>query len=121
MFKKNLFITIFLLAFLGCTVGVKLDPDIIRQEILKGTSTKNDVLAICGQPQGKRMSADNQKEVWHYAYVKKGVTGRGVVAHIARVGTEMKSHKVVLDVEFQDNIVSNYTLEEGNTTKFNYQ
>jgi len=80
-----------------------------------------EIIQMCGEPQGKRMSADNQKEIWHYAYVKKGVTGAGVISHLVGVGVETKSEKVVFAPQFKNDVLVDYKLEEGNTTHFNFK
>ncbi len=118
MRKWLVLIVVLLLA--GCATGKKLDARIIKDNIVVGTSTKEDVLRTCGEPLGIRNSADNKKEIWHYAYVTKNVTGLGVVTNLAGIGTEVRSHKVVCDFIIENDVVVDYELQEGNIKKMNF-
>ncbi len=117
---KNWLVLICVLFLAACSTGKKLDAGLIKDNIVVGQSTRDDVLQICGEPLGIRNSADNKKEIWHYAYVKKNVTGLGVLTHVIGVGTEVKSHKVVCDFTIQDGIVVDYDMQEGNIKKMNF-
>lgn len=113
-------VLICVLLLTACATGKKLDARLIKDNIVIGETTSEEVLEICGEPLGVRNSADNRKEVWHYAYVKKSVTGLGVLTNIVGVGTEVKSHKVVCDFVIKDGVVIDYTMQEGNIKKMNF-
>lgn len=117
--KKWLLLIVFLM-LAGCTTGKKLDARMIKDNIVVGQSTREDVLQTCGEPLGIRNSADRKKEIWHYAYVKKNVTGLGVLTNVVGIGTEVKSHKVVCVFVIEDGIVVDYQLQEGNIKKMNF-
>ena len=120
--KCLLYIFLSLLVVVACsTIGNKLDPEIIREQIIVGETTKVQLLALCGQPAGKKWSSDHKTEIWHYAYVKKHVTAKGVFSNIVGIGTETKSHRISIDIELIDDVVSKYQMNTGDTKRFHFQ
>ena len=127
MFRRNktcLFaIILFLAMFLmSCaTHGRKCDIDVLKQHIKMESSKKEDILKICGDPLTKDDNVKQGTEVWHYAYVEKNITGLGVVAHVAGVGSEWESRKTMLDVYFKNNAVVDIKTESSNQTNMHWQ
>jgi hypothetical protein len=119
--NKLLCTFLFLILTFGCTQGTRIDLNTIHNDLSLGKTTKEDILRMCGEPLEKRISADQQAEVWHYAYVNKKVTGKGVLSHIVGIGIETKSNRIVFQPKFKGDILIDYDLEEGSTTHFGYQ
>lgn len=106
-------------SLLSCaSVGRELDTDAIRQNLKIGESTKEDVLAVAGEPLSKDFDTIGN-ETWHYFHVKKNVTPLGVLTNQIGIGTEWKSDKTVVDVVFKANKVSDVRIQTGSSTKLN--
>lgn len=120
---------ILMLAFLaGCaTMGREFNRDVVMSSIVKGKSTKADIVELCGEPLTKKYDSndkaygENGMDMWHYAYVTKNVTGRGVVTNVIGVGTEWKSETTILDVYFNGNVVADVKLETTSFTQMHQQ
>jgi hypothetical protein len=123
MIYKRLPIIIVLSIFiLSCaTSGKRIDADAVKQNIIIGKSTKEDVIRICGEPMDTEYDAKNETEIWKYAYVDKSITGAGVAAKIFGVGSEWKSETTMVDVYFKKNLVSDIKCQTSSKTKMHYQ
>lgn len=78
-------------------------------------------MRVCGPPRGKMLASGDAREVWHYVYLKKQVTGLGVLAHVANVGTETESEQVILDVTLEKDVVIDYKVSEGNMKSMHFK
>jgi hypothetical protein len=122
--NKSLLVLICLIgvvSFSCATAGREINAEQIRQSIQIAKSTKVDVLNICGEPLSKSYAADNDTEMWHYAYIEKNVTPLGVLTHMLGAGTEWKSDKTVVDVYLQKGVVSDLKIETATTVKVNHE
>lgn len=111
---------LFLMVVSCSTAGRQFDSEMIKQNIKLGKSNKEDVLRICGEPLTKNSNIKEGTEIWHYAYVDKKMTGTGVLAHVAGVGSEWKSETTVMDVFLKDGIVVDLKLESSSSTKMSF-
>ena len=112
LFTTVLVLSIFLMSC--ATHGRKCEIDVLKNHIKMESSKKEDILKICGEPLTKDDNIKQGTEVWHYAYVEKNITGLGVVAHVAGVGSEWESNKTVLDVYFKNDLVVDIKTESSN-------
>lgn len=105
---------------LSCaSAGKKIDLGMVYDNIKLNESTKDDVIKLLGEPLAKNFDAKNETEIWHYAYVKKNITGAGLVSHIFGVGAEWKTNTEVADFYFRDGVVVDIKSESSNTKRFN--
>jgi len=121
--NRLLVIVISLLAIINfscATAGRQIDSEQVKQNIKIATSTKDDVVRVCGEPLSKNYDAGTDTEVWHYAYIEKNVTPLGVLTHELGIGTEWKCNKTVVDVYLQKSVVTDLKIDTGTTVKLNY-
>lgn len=123
MIYRRLPIIIVLFIFiLSCaTSGKRVDAEAVKQNVMIGKSTKEDVLRICGEPADTEYDAKSETEIWKYAYVEKTITGAGVAAKIVGIGSEWKSETTMVDIFFKKNVVSDIKCQTSSKTKMHYQ
>lgn len=119
MKKYLIFLCIFSVA--ACSTGRKIDVNMVKKEIQINQSTAEDVLRICGEPQSRRSGASKQSEIWHYAYLKKNVTGFGVFTHVVGIGTETRSKRCILDIMFEEDVVVDYKINQGSMKSMHFK
>ena len=73
----------------------------VYDKIVLNESTKNDVIQLLGEPLSKDFNAKNEIEIWHYAHVKKNITGAGLLGHVVGVGAQWKTNTEVADFYMQ--------------------
>ncbi|NPU84253.1 MAG: hypothetical protein HPY65_07165 [Syntrophaceae bacterium] len=122
MNRRTLPIVLVLSLFiLSCTtVGKRIDAEAVKQNILIGKSTKEDVLRICGEPADTEYDAKSQVEIWQYGYLEKNITGTGVVTHAVGIGAEWKSETTMIDIYFKNNVVYDIKSRTSSKTKMHY-
>jgi len=101
------------------SAGKRFNMEEAQQNIKMGETTKKQVLAMCGEPLSRGFDMGNEKEMWHYAYVEKNITGFGVFTHAVGVGDEWKSNASIMDVYFKSGVVVDLKCESSNIKKFN--
>jgi len=120
---KKLFVVL-LLALLSCscaTAGKEINLAVIRDNIRVNRSTQKDVTTLLGEPLSKSFDAENEREIWHYAYVRKKITGAGLVEHTFGIGSEWKTKESVVDFYFKKGVVVEIKSESSNTKNFYLQ
>ncbi len=70
--------------------------------LIKGQTTKEEVLKLLGEPMSKSFTADN--ETWKYFYQKIISKAQSFIVTTAKVDTEIKS----LDITFTNGVLSDY-------------
>jgi hypothetical protein len=123
MVHKRLPIVIVLSIFiLSCaTAGKRIDVEAVKQNIIIGKSTKEDVMRVCGEPIDTEYDAKNEIEIWRYAYMDKSITGAGVFTSLVGVGSEWKSETTMVDIHFKKNVVCDIKCQTSSKTKMHYQ
>ncbi|NOY53443.1 MAG: hypothetical protein GXP58_07475 [Deltaproteobacteria bacterium] len=120
--KNVLVILLVPLLFCACaTAGKEIDLTTVHDKISVNQSTKEDVRALFGEPLSKSFDAENESEIWHYAYVKKNITGAGLIEHTFRIGSEWKTKTSVVDFYFRKGVVVDIKSESSQTKKFHLQ
>lgn len=118
----------FILAVLGgCATphtGNKIDSTSI-QKITKGSTTKQEVLSMLGQPSGVSRSGSNT-EMWQYMYSKSRGHVWGLYGMMLGMGNPYGKgiDYQNLTIQFKGNLVSDYTFSStgdsaGNLSSFN--
>jgi len=99
---------------LGCsTAGAEFDTTKVHN-IVKGTTTKNDVRRYFGDP--LRIENSPNGEVWTYTYVDTHATAAGVVGHVT-IGVDQSESSVnTLTIVFDGEVVKDYRLDSGSHT-----
>ncbi len=99
---------------LGCsTAGAKFDATKVRN-IVKGSTTKDDVRRYFGDP--LRTENDPNGEAWVYSYVDTHTTAAGVVGHVT-VGVDQSESTVqTLTIVFDGEVVKDFHFEGGSHT-----
>lgn len=106
---------------LSCaTAGKRIDVEAVKQNIIIGKSTKEDVLRICGEPINTEYDAKNEIEIWKYAYMDKSITGAGVLTSAVGIGSEWKSETTMVDIYFKKNVVYDTKCQTSSKTKMHY-
>jgi outer membrane protein assembly factor BamE (lipoprotein component of BamABCDE complex) len=114
------FSVVFVLLSMACaSVGQKFNIEAAKENIKIGTSTKEQVLQICGEPLSKNSQSD--MEVWHYSYIEKNVTGVGIITNIVGVGTEWKTNRQIMDVFLKNGIVTDIKTDSAEGTTMHYK
>ena len=93
----------------------------LKQEIQLNQSTAEDVLRICGEPLSRKSGSNRKSEIWHYAYLKKNITGFGLITHVVGIGTETKSTRCILDIMLENDIVVDYKINQGSMKSMHFQ
>mgnify|MGYP001596573617 CR=1 FL=1 len=115
-------VLIFPLLLLSCaTAGKQIDMSAMLDKIKLNESTKEDVLKLFGEPLLKNFDVKNETEFWHYAHVRKNITGAGIITHTLGIGSEWQTNTEVVDFYFQKGIVVDIKSESSDTTKFHLQ
>lgn len=106
---------------LSCaTAGKRIDVEAVKQNIIIGKSTKEDVMRVCGEPIDTEYDAKNEIEIWKYAYVDKSITGTGILTHAVGIGSEWKSETTMVDIYFKKNVVYDIKCQTSSKTKMHY-
>ena len=121
MIYRRLPIIIVLSIFiLSCaTSGKRVDVEAVKQNVMIGKSTKEDVQRICGEPADTEYDAKSETEIWKYAYVEKTMTGAGVLTSVVGI-SEWKSETTMVDIYFKKNVVSDIKCQTSSKTKVHY-
>lgn len=83
------------------------------RNIVKGTTTKNDIRGYFGDP--LRIEAGPLGEVWTYTYVETHTTGAGALGHV--IGVEQSESTMnTLTVIFDGDVVKDYEFSNGSHT-----
>lgn len=118
--KNIVVILISSLLLLSCaSAGKKIELGMVHNTIKLNESTKDDVIQLLGEPLSRNFDAKNETEIWHYAYVKKNITGAGLLGHIVGIGAEWKTKTEVADFYFRDGIVIDIKSNSSDTKRFN--
>lgn len=117
MYRRLSIIIVLSIFILSCaTVGKRIDVEAVKQNIIIGKSTKEDVLQICGEPPDTDYDSKNETEIWKYAYVEKTMTGTGVLTSVVGI-SEWKSETTMVDIYFKKNVVSDIKCQTSSRTK----
>jgi hypothetical protein len=121
MIYRRLPIIIVLSIFiLSCaTVGKRIDVEAVKQNIIIGKSTKEDVRQICGEPMDTENDTKNGIEIWKYAHIDKSMTGQGVLTSVVGI-SEWKTETTMVDIYFKKNVVSDIKCQTSSKTKVHY-
>jgi len=121
MIYRRLPIIIVLSIFiLSCaTVGKRIDVEAVKQNIIIGKSTKEDVRQICGEPMDTENDTKNGIEIWKYAHIDKSMTGTGVLTSVVGI-SEWKTETTMVDIYFKKNVVSDIKCQTSSKTKVHY-
>jgi len=121
MIYRRLPIIIVLSIFiLSCaTVGKRIDVEAVKQNIIIGKSTKEDVRQICGEPMDTENDTKNGIEIWKYAHIDKSMTGTGVLTSVVGI-SEWKTETTMVDIYFKKNVVSDIKCQTSSKTRVHY-
>ena len=121
MIYRRLPIIIVLSIFiLSCaTVGKRIDVEAVKQYIIIGKSTKEDVRQICGEPMDTENDTKNGIEIWKYAHIDKSMTGTGVLTSVVGI-SEWKTETTMVDIYFKKNVVSDIKCQTSSKTRVHY-
>jgi hypothetical protein len=119
--RISIIIVLFIFILSCATAGKRIDVEAVKQNIIIGKSTKEDVMRICGDPIDTEYDAKNEIEIWKYAYMEKSITGAGVAAKMVGIGSEWKSETTMVDIYFKKNVVYDIKCQTSSKTKMHYQ
>jgi hypothetical protein len=120
MYRRLPTIIVLSIFILSCaTVGKRIDVEAVKQNIIIGKSTKEDVIQVCGEPIDTENDTKNGIEIWKYAYIDKSMTGKGVLTSIVGI-SEWKTETTMVDIYFKNNVVSDIKSQTSTKTKVHY-
>lgn len=90
------------------STGRDLDSSSVNQ-IIKGETTKADLLQMLGQPFSKTVISENE-EKWIYMYSSGTAKAQ---SYFFTMKVESTGQQKMLDILLRDGIVTNYTYNEG--------
>jgi len=115
MFQFPVVVFALAISLVGCATtnlieGRDFDASVTNQ-IVKGKTTANDIIAMLGQPYSKMPEVDDTVR-WTYSYIT--ATSHAQSGFFGGISTTLNGNKknlyIILD---KDNIVKNFTLDEG--------
>ena len=90
------------------STGRDFDSSSVNQ-IIKGETTRADLLQMLGQPFSKTVMSENE-EKWIYMYYSGTAKAQ---SYVFTMKVESTSRQKMLDILLRDGIVTNYTYNEG--------
>jgi outer membrane protein assembly factor BamE (lipoprotein component of BamABCDE complex) len=92
------------------STGRDFDSSSVNQ-IIKGETTRADLLQMLGQPFSKTVMSENE-EKWIYMYSSGTAKAQ---SYVFTMKVESTGRQKMLDILLRDGIVTNYTYNEGPT------
>ena len=90
------------------STGRDFDSSLVNQ-IVKGETTRADLLQMLGQPFSKTVMSENE-EKWIYMYSSGTAKAQ---SYVFTMKVESTGRQKMLDILLRDGIVTNYTYNEG--------
>ena len=90
------------------STGRDFDSSLVNQ-IIKGETTRADLLQMLGQPFSKTVMSENE-EKWIYMYSSGTAKAQ---SYVFTMKVESTGRQKMLDILLRDGIVTNYTYNEG--------
>jgi hypothetical protein len=120
IYRRIPIIIVLFIFILSCaTSGKRIDVEAVKQNIIIGKSTKEDVRQICGEPMDTEYDPRNETETWKYAYIDKSMTGTGVLTSVVGI-SEWKTESTLVDIYFKKNVVFDIKCQTSSKTKVHY-
>lgn len=114
-------LALLIIALVGCatssySTGKNFDSSLVNK-IVKGETTKDDLVRMFGQPFSKTVISEND-EKWIYMYSSGTAKAQ---SYVITMKVESRGIRKILDILLKDGVVINYAYTEGADPAVNIQ